>query len=130
MRSSCLRFFVNFLYVATGLFRLRQISKVKQYDVIEKSILGAGDCSPGKIHKVFRMLTRFSRGQKNCTKRDDDDNKRASMTMNEDELGGEKFSRTSLWHVSQIFRNMSSTCQNICRVRAEYVRSPRSVRAK
>ena len=28
-------------------------------------MLGAGDCSPGKIHKVFRMLTKFSRGQKN-----------------------------------------------------------------
>ena len=36
MRSSSLRFSVNFLYVPTGLFHLRQISKVKQYDEIDK----------------------------------------------------------------------------------------------
>ena len=48
-------------------------------------MLGAGGGSPGNVHKVFGMLTKFSWGQKNRTKRDADDDKRASMTMNEGE---------------------------------------------
>ena len=36
MRSSSLQLFVNFLYVPMGLFHLRQIPKVKQYDAIDK----------------------------------------------------------------------------------------------
>ena len=62
-------------------------------------MLGAGDCSPGKIHKVFRMLTKCSRGQKNCTKRDADDDKRASMMMNE----GEGSSHAPLYGISHGF---------------------------
>ena len=48
-------------------------------------MLGEGDCSPENIHKVYRMLTKFSWWQNNRTKRDADDDKRASMTMNEGE---------------------------------------------
>ena len=62
-------------------------------------MLGEGDGSPGKIHQVFRMLTRFSRGQKNLTKRDADDDKRASMMMNE----GETSSHAHLYGISHGF---------------------------
>ena len=44
-------------------------------------MLGEGDGSPGNVHKVDKMLTKCSRWQKNRTKRDADDDKRASMTM-------------------------------------------------
>ena len=47
-------------------------------------MLGAGDCSPGKIHKVYRMLKKFDGGKKIAQKE-------MPMTMNEDERGGEKF---------------------------------------
>ena len=36
MGASRSHLFVNFIYVPTGLFHLRQISKVKQYDAIDK----------------------------------------------------------------------------------------------
>ena len=62
-------------------------------------MLGEGDCSPGKIHKVFRMLTKFSQGQKNRTKRDADDDKRASMMMNE----GETSSHAHMYGISRGF---------------------------
>ena len=62
-------------------------------------MLGEGDGSPGKIHKVYKMLTKFSRGQKNRTKRDANDDKRASMTMNE----GKTSSHAHLYDISRGF---------------------------
>ena len=44
-------------------------------------MLGKGHSSPKNVFKV----TKGACGQKKCTKRDTDDDKRASMTMNEDE---------------------------------------------
>ena len=86
-------------------------------------MLGEGDGSPGNVHKVDKMLTKVSRGQKNRTKRDADEDKRASMTMNE----GEGSSHTpSTAYLADFPQHRG--------VRAEtyvgYVHSRRSVRAK
>ena len=48
--------------------------------------------------KENSQVTKGARGQKNCTKRDADDNKRASMTMNE----GKGSSHTPLIHLSMV----------------------------
>ena len=89
----------------------------------------------GIVHQeMFTLFSKISRGQKNRTKRDADDNKRASMTMNK----GEVSSHTPLYGISRGFAETSrSTCRNIWRhrgVRSEiyegYVQSTRSVRAK
>ena len=60
MRSSSLRLFVNVLNVPMGLFHLRKISKVKQYDAIDKKyVRGRGlftrknSQSLQNIEKVF-----------------------------------------------------------------------------
>ena len=69
----------------------------------------------GMVHQ--RMFSRFSkgaRGQKNCTKIDADEDKRASMKMNK----GEGSSHKPLYGISRGFAETSrSTCRNICRVR-------------
>ena len=44
-------------------------------------MLGEGYGSPGNVHKVHKMLTKCSRGQKNRTKRDANDN--TAMHYNE-----------------------------------------------
>ena len=90
-------------------------------------MLEEGDCSPGKIHKVFRMLTKFSRKQKNRMKRDADDNKRASMTMNE----SEKISHAHLYGISRVFAETLGVraktyvwyLQSTCGVRARYAQN-------
>ena len=83
-------------------------------------MLGAGDCSPGKIHKVYRMLKKFSRGQKNCTKRDADDDKRASMTMNE----GERSSHAHLYSISRGFaETYVGYVQSTCGVQGRYAQN-------
>ena len=73
-------------------------------------MLGEGYGSPENV-------SRFSKGacgQKNRTKRDADDNKRASMTMNK----GKGISHTPIYAISRGFAETSrSTCQNICRHR-------------
>ena len=70
------------------------------------------------------MLRKCSRGQKNRTKRDVDDNKRALMKINE----GEGSSHAPLYGISRIFaENMRSMCRNICRVCAEYAISTRKM---
>ena len=87
------------------------------------------------VHQeMFTLFSKCSLEQKNRTKRDADDNKQASMTMNK----GEGISHTPLYGISRGFAKTSrSTCRNICRhrgVRAEtyvgYVQITRSVRAK
>ena len=77
------------------------------------------------VHQtMFTWFSKGSRGQKNRTKRDADDNKRASMTMNE----GEGSSHTPFYGISRGFAETSmSMCRNICRVRAEYVLSTRKM---
>ena len=85
-------------------------------------MLGAGVGSRGKMQKVSPKLKKFPGGKKIARKE-------MPMTMNEDERGRSKFSRTSLQHISWICWNSRSTCRNIWRVRAEYVRSHNSVRA-
>ena len=62
-------------------------------------MLGEGYGSPGNVQKVYKTLTKFSRRQKNCTKRDADDDKRASMTMNE----GERSSQAHMYGISRGF---------------------------
>ena len=62
-------------------------------------MLGKGYGSPGNVHFVDKMLTKCSRGQKNRTKRDVDDNKRALMTINE----GEGSSHAPLYGISRGF---------------------------
>ena len=78
----------------------------------------------GMVHQeIFTLFSKCSRGQKNRTKRDADDNKRASMTMNK----GKGSSHVPLYGISRGFAETRG-------VRAEtyvgYVQSPRSVRAK
>ena len=77
----------------------------------------------GSPENVFQV-TKGARGQKNCTKKDADDDKQASITMNE----GEESSHTPLYGISCGFAETSrSTCQNICRVHAQYVLSTRKM---
>ena len=65
-----------------------------------------------------------ARGQKKCMKRDADNVKWASMTMNE----VERSSHIPLYGTSLgFFETSRSTCRNICRVRAEYVLSTRKM---
>ena len=83
-------------------------------------MLGKGYSSP----ENFSRFSKGARWQKICTKRDADDNKRVSMTMNE----GKGSSHTPLYGISRGFAETPrSTCQNICRVRAEYVQSTRKM---
>ena len=83
-------------------------------------MLGEGYGSQKKNSQV----TKGARGQNNRTKRDADDDKRASMTMNEREL----ISHTPLYGISRGFAETSrSACRNICRVRAKYVLSTRKM---
>ena len=94
-------------------------------------MLEAGDCSPGKIHKVYRMLKKFSRGQKNRTKRDADDDKRASVTMNE----GERSSHAHLYGISRGFAETWGVraetyvgyVQSTCGVRGRYAQNENEV---
>ena len=58
-------------------------------------MLGEGCGSPENVFQV----TKVARGQKNRTKRDADDNKRASMTMNECEGS----SHIPLYGISSVF---------------------------
>ena len=72
----------------------------------------------------FSQVIKGARGQKYRTKRDADEDKRASMTMNECEGS----SHTPLYGISRGFSETSrSTCRNICRVYAEYVLSTRKM---
>ena len=72
----------------------------------------------------FSQVIKGARGQKYRTKRDADEDKRASMTMNECEGS----SHTPLYGISRGFAETSwSTCQNICRVREEYVLCTRKI---
>ena len=73
---------------------------------------------------MFTLWTKCSRGQKNRTKRDADDAKRVSITMNK----GKGSSHTPLYGISRKFaETWRITCQNICRVRAESVLSTRKM---
>ena len=120
MRASRWPLFVNLEDVLKVKIHLRQISKIKQYDAIEKNyfrrrVWFTRDCFPGE--------TRCSWAKKR-TKRDADNDKRASMTMNE----GEQSSHIPLYGTSRGFAETSrTTCQNICRVRAEYVLSTHKI---
>ena len=70
-------------------------------------MLGEGYGSPEKIPG-----DKVARGQKNRTKRDADDDKRASMTMNERKGS----SHIPLYDISRGFAETSrSTCRNIWR---------------
>ena len=73
MRSSSLRLFVNFLYVPKGLFHLRQISKVKQYDAIDKKYVRGRGWFTRKNSQSFQNVDKVFSGAKNRTKRDADD---------------------------------------------------------
>ena len=79
----------------------------------------------GMVHQ--RMFSRWKKvlvGIKKWTKRDADNDKRASMTMNE----GEQSSHIPLYGTSLGFsETFRSTWRNICRVRAEYVLSMRKM---
>ena len=65
-------------------------------------MLGKGYGSPENVFQV----TKGARGHKHRTKRDADDDKRASMTMNEREGS----SHTPLYGISRVF---AETCRNI-----------------
>ena len=65
-------------------------------------MLGKGYGSPENVFQV----TKGACGQKNCTKRDADDDKRASMTMNERKGS----SHIPLYDIS---RGFAETCRNI-----------------
>ena len=83
-------------------------------------MLGKGFVSPENVFQVKKG----ARGHKKCTKRDSDNVKRASMTMNE----GERSSHIPLYGTSRGFSETSrSMCRNICRVCAEYVLSTRKM---
>ena len=78
-------------------------------------------------------VSRFSkgaRGQRNRTKRDADDDKRVSITMNE----GKGSSHTPLYGISRGFAKTSrGACRNICRhrgVHAKHIYSTCRVRAQ
>ena len=113
--------FVNLGGVPKGQIHLRYILKIKQYDAIDKKYVRrrvwfTRDYFPGS-QKVLM-------GKKHCTKRDADDDKQTSMTMNEREGSFQM----PLYGISRGFAETSrSTCQNICRVRAEYVLSTRKM---
>ena len=69
-------------------------------------------------------MTKGARGQKYRMKRDADEDKRASMTMNKREGS----SHTPLYSISRGFAETSrSMCRNICRVRVDYVLSTRKI---
>ena len=59
------------------------------------------------VHQtMFTWFSNGERGQKNRTKIDDDDDKRASMTMNK----GEGSSRTPLYGISRGFTKHREVC--------------------
>ena len=93
-------------------------------------MLGEGDGSPGNVHKFYKMLTKISQEQKNRTKRDADDDKRASMTMNEREGSSHRL----LIHLSTVSpRYLADLPQHrgVCaETYVEYVQSMDKVRAK
>ena len=78
---------------------MRQISKVKQYDVPDKNyVTGRGLFSRTNSQSLQNVDKIFS-GAKKSHERDADDNKRASMTMNE----GERSSHAHLYGISRRF---------------------------
>ena len=127
MRSSSLRRFVIFLYVPTGLFHLRQISKEKQYDMIGKKYVRGRWLFTRKNLQSFQNVDKIFSGAKNCTKRDADDDERASMTMNE----GETSSYAHLYGISLGFSETWAVraetyvgyVQSTCRVQARYAQN-------
>ena len=90
-------------------------------------MLWEGDGSPGNGHKVDKMLTKVFRGQKNRTKRDANDDKRASMTMNE----GETSSHAPLYGISRGFvetrqvraKTYVGYVQSTCRAQSRYAQN-------
>ena len=76
MRSSSFPSKGKFLYVPSGLFHLRQISKVKQYNAIDKKYVRGRGLFTRKNAESFQIVEKVSRGQKNRTKRDADDDER------------------------------------------------------
>ena len=64
------------MYVHSGHFRLRQISKIKKYDAIDKKYVRGRGWFTRKNAESFPKIEKVSRGQKNRTKRDADDDER------------------------------------------------------
>ena len=73
--------------------------KVKQYDAIDKNYVRGRGLFTRKNSQSFQNVDKVFSGAKNRTKRDANDNKRSSMTINE----GERSSHTHLYGISRGF---------------------------